>query len=158
GVISPARNALRHSLKLKPEQAEAAKMLAAIYLASGEGERGLELLKQASVLEPDDFRPWFAMGKVHHELGNLDDSGAAFGEALKRSPPAAEARESRVGRIRALLESNHAEAASSDVEEALKAYAEDAEVLALAARQARDVGRLDVAKELVERALARDPK
>ena len=67
-------------------------MLAAIYLASGEGHRGLTLLKQASQLDPGDFRPWYAMGKVYHDLGDLPRAADAYGKALERSPPPAEAR------------------------------------------------------------------
>jgi tetratricopeptide (TPR) repeat protein len=158
GNISAARHALERSLKMKLAQPEAAKMLAAIYLAAGDGGRGLTLLKEAARLEPGDFRPWYAMGKVYHDLGNLDESIEAYTQALRRSPPAAETRETHLGRIRALLDAKQAERASSDLDELRRRTPDDPQVLALAARQARDLGRLDEAVELAGRALAGDPE
>jgi tetratricopeptide (TPR) repeat protein len=158
GNIAPARRVLEASLQMKPGQAEAAKMLAAIYLASGDGERGLDLLQQAARLGPQDFRPWYAMGKVHHDLGHLAESAEAYAQARKRSPPPAEARECRIGRIRALLDANKAEDASLDLAEARSLAPEDPEILALAGRQACALGVVAEAADLAERALAIDPK
>jgi hypothetical protein len=39
GNVTPARQVLERSLQMNPRQADAAKMLAAIYLASGDGAR-----------------------------------------------------------------------------------------------------------------------
>jgi tetratricopeptide (TPR) repeat protein len=158
GSISPARRVLEASLNMKPGQSDAAKMLAAIYLASGDGERGLQLLHQASRLEPADYRPWYAMGKVHHDLGQLAESAEAYAQARRRSPPPYEAREAQIGRIKALLDAKRAADAAQDLAEARKQAPDDPEVLALAARQARDLGRLEEAKTLANRALAVDPK
>jgi predicted Zn-dependent protease len=157
GNIADARKVLERTLMMKREQPEAAKMLAAIYLAAGDGGRAVTLLKDAARLGPGDFRPWYALGKVHHDLGNLDESSSAYTEALRRNPPAAEARESRIGRIRARLDANHAEEASEDLAELRRQTPDDPQALALAARQARDLGRLDEAMELARRALAADP-
>ena len=157
GNIATARFILERSLKMKPDQAEAAKMLAAIYLAAGDGQRAIALLKEAARLEPGDFRPWYALGKVYHDLGNLDESTAAYTEALRRSPPAVEARESRIDRVRVRLDGNHAEEVSADLDELRRQSPDDPQVLALAARQTRDRGRSDEALELAERALAGDP-
>ena len=74
---------------------EAAKMLAAIYLAAGDTQPAVTLLKEAARADGRDFRPWYALGKVYHDLGTLDESVAAYTEALRRSPPAAEARPPR---------------------------------------------------------------
>ncbi len=158
GSISPARRVLEGSLKMKPDQSDAAKMLAAIYLASGDGERGLDLLRQAARLEPSDYRPWYAMGKVHHDLGQLAEAAEAYAQARMRSPPPAEARDSQIGRIRALLDAKKADDAALDLADARKQAPNDPEVLALAARQARDLGRLEEATALANRALAVDPK
>jgi len=108
GNVSPARRLLERSLRIKPEQADAAKMLAAIYLAAGDGQLAVTLLRRAAVLDPRDFRPWYALGKVYHDLGNLSESADAYAQALQRSPPAEEAKESRIGRIRSLLDANRA--------------------------------------------------
>lgn len=158
GNVPTGRRALERSLQLQPRQPQAAKMLAAIYLAGGEGGRGIDLLKQAAKLEPGDFRPWFAMGKVYHDMSRLSDAADAFAEALRRKPPQREVKECRLGRIRALLDDHRAEDAAPDVELARAAWPDDPETLALAARQARAVGRHDEAFELAQRSLERDPR
>ena len=128
-------------------------MLAAIYLSAGDGKRGVVLLKKAAELEPADFRPWYAMGKVYHDLGNLQESVEAYSQALRRSPPAVEAKESRIGRVRALLDNKQAEQASEDLDILGKDAPEDPQVLALAARQALALARADEAEKLANRAL-----
>jgi tetratricopeptide (TPR) repeat protein len=153
GNIAPARRVLERSLQMKLDQPEAAKMLAAIYLAAGDGQRAVHLLQEAARLEPADFRPWYALGKVYHDLGKLDESVAAYAEALRRKPPAAEARESHIGRIRALLDDNQAEEAAVDLAVVRNQTPDDPQVLALAARQARDRGLPDEASNLARRAL-----
>lgn len=157
GNISPARRILERSLKMKFDQTDASKMLAAIYLSAGDGQRGLAMLKHAAQLDPRDFRPWYAMGKVYHDLGDIPKSADAYGQALRRSPPPAETRQARVGRIRALLETNRNEEAAADLLEARNLAPDDPEVLGLASKQARDQGRTEEASDLAERALAGDP-
>lgn len=157
GVIPPARQALEQSLSLNLAQPEAAKLLAAIYLSTGDGQHGLVLLKKAAELDQDDFRPWQAMGKVHHDLGELGESADAYAQALRLSPPAAEARECRIGRVEALLDAKQAAQASEDLEALRRETPEDAAVLALAARQALDLSQSDAAMNLAERALKVNP-
>jgi tetratricopeptide (TPR) repeat protein len=156
GNIPSARRALERALKVQPRQAEAAKMLASIYLARGDGTRGLELLQRSAELDPRDFRPWFAMGKVYHDLGEYDKAADAYTQALKRSPPPAEARDSRIGRIRALLDDNRAEQAEPYMSDALNESPDDVKLLGLAARNARELGRNAEAVRLIERALKAD--
>jgi cytochrome c-type biogenesis protein CcmH/NrfG len=158
GGISTAKKALERSLTIEPDQAEAAKMLAAIYLASGDGRRGITLLELAAKLDPGDFRPWYAMGKVHHDLGELEESADCYAEALKRSPPQAEAAESRLGEIRALLDSKQNDRAGALIEEARNGSPDDPVLLSLAGRQAYGQGSLNEAQELAEKALAADPR
>jgi cytochrome c-type biogenesis protein CcmH/NrfG len=98
------------------------------------------------------------MGKVHHDLGQLVESADAYAQALNRSPPPRDARESRIGRTKALLDGNRPGDAFEDLAEARKQAPNDPEVLALAARQARDLGRLEEANSLATRTLAIDPK
>jgi tetratricopeptide (TPR) repeat protein len=157
GRIAQARRALERSLSLKLDQPDAAKLLASIYLASGDGQRGLVMLRKAAELEPNDFRPWYAMGKVYHDLGNLTESGEAYTQALQRSPPPVEAKESRIGRVRALLDGRHAASASADLEALLEAAPADSRILSLAARHANDLGRTDEARKFADRALAVEP-
>jgi predicted Zn-dependent protease len=157
GAVSSARRALETSLLHDPDQADACKMLAAIYLSSGDGQRGIALLKRATELDRSDFRPWFAMGKVHHDLGQLGEAEECFAQALRRSPSGPEAREARLGRIRALLDAKQADRAGIELDEVRATTPDDPDVLALAARQALASGRLDDAHARAEQALAGDP-
>jgi predicted Zn-dependent protease len=157
GDVSTARKALERSLKLRPAQPEAEKMLAAIYLASGDGARGLALLKDAARLEPRDFRPWYAMGKVHHDLGELSEAAEAYAQALKRAPPPAEAAEARVGRVRALLDANRFAEAEAELDVARERMPDDPRVLGLAASRAAGLRRTAEVLDLADRALALDP-
>ncbi len=157
GNIPTARRVLERTLLMKREQPEAAKMLAAIYLAAGDGQRAIALLEMAARLEPGDFRPWYALGKVFHDTGELDRSAGAYSEALRRNPPAAESREARIGRARAQLDSNHPEEAVEDLIALRRETPDDPMVLAMAASQARERGRPEEALELANRALAADP-
>jgi tetratricopeptide (TPR) repeat protein len=157
GNVSPARRVLERSLAIKREQPEAAKLLAAIYIAAGDGRRGIAMLQDAARHDPSDFRPWYAMGKVHHDLGELAESIAAYRRALERSPPDPEARECRLGRARALLDANQAEQAGDDLNFLMERGQTDPAIFGLAARQARELGELDQAAILANRALELDP-
>lgn len=158
GQVSTAKQALERSLHLKSDQADACKMLAAIYIASGDGPRGVTMLQRAAELDPRDFRPWFAMGKVRHEMGDLAESAEAYAAALARVIPAEEAKQARLGRIRVLLDANRDDEATPDLEMALKSWGDSAEVLGLAARRARALGETEEALQFAERALAIDSK
>lgn len=156
GAVSDAKRALTVSLNDNPTQPDALKILAAIYLASGDGTRGLELLKKAASLEPGDFRPLLAMGKVYHDMGDLAAAADAYTRALERNPPTSERTEAHIGRARMLMESGRTDAAASDIE-ALKVTApNDPTVLALSARFARDQDRPAEALPLAERAITLD--
>ncbi len=157
GQVAIARQALERALKLKPEQPDAAKMLAAVYFSSGNGPRGLELLKSAAKLDPADFRPWYAMGKVYQDLGEFGEAADAYGQALSRKPTEPEATEARIGRIRAMLDSSQNEEATADLDQAIQNAPRDPRVLALKARQARALGRPDEAMALATRALEIQP-
>src|SRR5262249_1272408 len=114
------------------------------------------LLQRAAKIDPRDFRPWYAMGKVYHDLGDLSKAADAYAQALKRLPPETEARESRIGRIRVLLEANRHDEAAADLATARELLPHDAQVLGLAAREAQDLGHTDEATALADRALAAD--
>jgi tetratricopeptide (TPR) repeat protein len=149
-----ARLALERALKLRPDQVDATKALATLNLMLGNGVRGLELLRNATRLDPNDGKIWLVLGKVAHDLGDTAESSAAFEETLKRDPTN---REARVGLVTDLLNSHRAEAATGVLTEALRDLPEDPALLGLAARHARDVGRNDEAVDLASKALNGDP-
>lgn len=149
-----ARRALELALNLNPEQAEAARALAALCLDMGDATRGLFALKLAAEAAPDDPRPWSDMGRVHLDLGEFDQAVAAFEDALRRNPLNDEI---RLGLIVGMLNGNQADAATARVEESLVRRPDDPKFLGLAARHALALGQEDRALELADRALKRDP-
>ncbi len=154
GRVAAARAALERGLALKADQPEAAKVLAAIYLSSGDEDAGLRMLESAARSAPADPRPWRAMGEVHHDMGRCSEAAAAFAEAVRRDPAG---RDGRLGLIAERLHAGRTDDASAPMAEALREWPDDATVLSLAARHARGLGRPDEAAALAERALAREP-
>ncbi|MBI1325642.1 tetratricopeptide repeat protein [bacterium] len=157
GELGNARKALEASLDRKLEQPEALEYLAAIYLASGDAVRGLTLLKLVSELKPEAFRPWLAMGKVRHDMGETAEAARAYEECLKRNPPAEETRQARKGLIRAMMDDNRLADAEPVIAAALHADPQDAELMGLAALSAQAKGNAAEAGELAEKCLAIDP-
>jgi len=152
-----ARGALERAIALDRNQAKAARMLAAVYLASGDGPRGVAMLQHVANLEPEDYRPWLTMGRAHLDLGEFGQAADAFEEAVQRDPPEPDRRTATIGRIRALLLAHQPEVLDDPIAEALERYPNNGELLALAARQARDLGRTEEALDFAERALAIQP-
>jgi tetratricopeptide (TPR) repeat protein len=142
---------------LNPDQPDALKTLAAIDLAGGDGQSGLHLLKRAAKLDPADFRPWYAMGKVHHDLGDLHASSSAYSKALALQPPRAEKRASQVGLTRALIDLNDDQRAAAALAPALAETPRDPELLTLDARLAWLRGDTDRALASAKRALEQTP-
>jgi tetratricopeptide (TPR) repeat protein len=137
------------------------------YEASGDTSQAMALLRKAAELDPADFRPWFALGRVLREQAQLaesalisaqarEESARDFAEAVGRSPPPAETREALVGLIGALLDISQHERAKNELEVLRRQAADDPQVMALGARLAHDLGRLDEAAVLADRALAID--
>ncbi len=154
GEIGPARRVLERALRVRPDPM-AAKMLAAIYLGAYETERGLQTLELAARLDPQDFRPWYAMGEgVYLRLRRYDEAAGAFRQALTRAPAHLG---SRIGLIEALAEAHRPEEAESRLQAVLHDQPDDPKVLVLAARLALEAGRSQEAAQFVDRSLALDP-
>jgi tetratricopeptide (TPR) repeat protein len=154
GSTSAARRALERSLRIRDDQAEAEKMLAAIYLSGGDELRAVRLLERAARREPSDFRPWYALGRVFHGQGRWNESAEAYRQALLRSPPPAEARESQIGRIRSLLDGGRGDEVDAPLAELRgDSNPEDPRVTALAARRAAERGDSAGALSLADRAV-----
>lgn len=152
--IDECRRTLERASELDPEQPLALKTLAAVYFSRNETARGLDLLKQAAILDPEDFRPWFAAGDVYRRQENAERAKEAFRQALRRR---ADHHESRVGFIWALLAAGQFEEADPLLQAALRDRSDDPHLLALAARHARDLGRPDDALDFADRSLSIDP-
>jgi Flp pilus assembly protein TadD len=151
--VGPARLALERAWKLHPS-ADAARVLAAIYLSAYEHERGLQMLIEASRLAPTDHRPWFAMGEaVYMRLGRYDLAADAFRQSLKREPDHID---SQTGLVGALVKENHIEEAESILKGLLATRPNDPRVLIPAAEVEVETGREQDALIHIERALAVD--
>jgi len=152
--VGPARRELERAWRIRPNP-RAAKVLAAIYLSAYENERGLQMLLVASRLDPNDFRPWYAMGEmVYLRLRRYDRAIEAFQEALKRLPGHPE---SRIGLADALLKSHHPGEAESTLTGLLSERPNDPRVLTLAAHLAVEMGRDQDAARYLQQTLALDP-
>jgi tetratricopeptide (TPR) repeat protein len=152
--LGPARQTLERAWRIRPS-GDAARVLAAIYLSSRENERGLQMLVEASRLDPSDFRPWYAMGEsVYLRLRRHDLAVQAFRESLNRQPSHTE---SRIGLVDALLRSHRAQEAAPLLEQVLRERPDSPRVLALAAELAIESGDETGAAGYLARALALDP-
>ena len=152
--VGPARLSLERAWQLRPNPT-AARVLAAIYLSAYENERGLQMLLNASRLDPSDFRPWYAMGElVYLRLRRYERAIEAFHEALKRRPGHVE---SQIGLADALLKVHRPEEAEPVLNGVLPARPDDTKVLRLAAELALELGREQDAERHLDRTLALDP-
>jgi tetratricopeptide (TPR) repeat protein len=149
-----ARQAFERGLELEPDQPDAVRALAALYLSIGDAQRGIALLQVGARLDPHDARAWSALGTVYHELGEPEAAVSAFGEALRRDPENPEARNAWVAQ---LLKVHRAEQATAALEESLRRQPSDPTVLTLAARHAQELGRRAEALDYARRALLVDP-
>jgi len=152
--VGPARRALERAWRMRPRPSTA-KVLAAIYLSSYENERALQMLLEASRLDPGDFRPWYAMGEtVYLRLRRYDRAIEAFHQALKRLPGHYE---SRIGLVDALLKVHQPAEAETLLAGLLSERPDDPRVLTLAAHLAVEMGRDRDAARFIDQTLTLDP-
>lgn len=158
GNIRDARKALERSLDLKIEQPEPLGMLAALYLASGESQKGLALLQLVAKLEPANYKPWLAMGKVYQDMGELKDAAKSYGEALSRNPPDDDKLQATAGQIQSLLDDNQTNEARELVEKAIQQGISTALVYGQAALVYQESGDSEKASELAGKAIQLNPE
>jgi len=149
------RPLLERAVRLDPKQAMAIKVLAAVYFATNETERGFDMLQQSVRLNPRDFRPWFATGDMIMKF-HLPPADAvrAFKNALRLKP---DHEESVAGLIDALLTMGSIDEATPLIEAALKQHPDDPRLLYLAALHARFEGRLEDMNRFAVLSLQHDP-
>jgi len=151
-----ARAELERSLAIDPAQPMALKVLAAIYFSDEELDEGLDLLARAAVLDPDDFRPWYASGDILLRHRNKPrEAVRVFQEAIRRRP---EDRGSRIGLASALLTLGEVEASVPVVDRLLQEAPDDPSVLRLAAIRARLLAQYADAERFAGQALERNPE
>ncbi len=152
--VGPARRDLERAWSLH-RNAAAARVLAAIYLSAYENERGLQMLLNASRLDPKDFRPWYAMGElVYLRLRRYERAIEAFQKALERLP---DHLESRIGLAEALVRIHRPVDADPILKGVLSERSDDPRVLTLAAEVNLELGRDPEAARLLEQSLSINP-
>lgn len=150
-----ARSFLEKSIERNPPgDPMVLKVLAAVYFNEDEPAAGFETLRKASLVDPSDFRPWYATGHFQLRLQNRPiEAIEAFREALKRQP---EHLESRVELSEALLAIGRNDEASEVVNRLLVEHGGDPRVLKQAAVLANQCGNFDKAEQLAGRCLESD--
>jgi tetratricopeptide (TPR) repeat protein len=152
--VTTARTALERAWRMKRDPMTA-KVLAAIYLAANEADRGLQLLEVAAKLDPADFRPWYAIGEtVFRQRGLNEEAAQAFSSALRRLPSHVK---SRIGLIDVLLKLQRSEQARPLLESLRRERPDDPEVMILAVRLALVTGDQGQVEHDLDRVLSSDP-
>lgn len=155
GKLNDARLALERGLGLNPRQPRASKVLAAVLLYFGDGPGGIRWLEHAAKLQSNDPQPWRTLGKVHHDLGDLEQSARCYTEALNRDTGD---RRLRLTLVETLIEANQPESARTWLTPPDQAQPPDPVGLGLAARIALETGDLELARERAEETLKLAPE
>lgn len=86
GRLDEAERAYERVLDESPENVEALNIVGLAALRRGAELRARELLKRATLAAPGDARSWNHLGRVEDLLGNAEQAGQAYREALRLDP------------------------------------------------------------------------
>jgi len=81
-----ARRAYQQALKIEPNNLEAHRALAGIYVKKGDFDRALDTYKKAMVKHPKDANLWYDLGLCHHRRKDFPESIKCFTKALEMEP------------------------------------------------------------------------
>ena len=150
-----ARPLLERSLARNPAQPMVAKVLAAVYFADLDIDRGFKMLQAAAKLDPRDFLPWYATGDVLLRYRRQPrEAIEAFRQALRRLPNGVAP---RIGLAEALISLGEVADANPLVDALLAERPEDPKVLRLAASRARLLARAEDVERYAGEALEYEP-
>jgi tetratricopeptide (TPR) repeat protein len=153
GRLAEAEQVFLRLDKLRPDDPQAVRWLAAIYYDLGAMHDAIARLEQLSRLTPDDFAPHRLLAVIHADFERYPEAIRDYREALRRNPPSGVREEMFKGLARSMIrERQYAEAL-----DLLKDAAPDAEALALRAECRWTLGERDEARRTLDRALAGDP-
>ncbi len=153
GVFRDARRILTDALKLDPSQIDARRWLAALYYDVGAMTHALDQLEVIAEAAPDDPRPHRLMGLIHKDFERYGEAIASYRESLRRDADPPDRPEILIELAECLVkERRHGEAL-----EALSQCPRSAKRLALEADCRYGEGEAQLARKLVDEALARDP-
>jgi tetratricopeptide (TPR) repeat protein len=81
-----ARKAYQAALKVDPNNLDAARHLAKVYVKMGDYDRAFDAYKKALAKFPKDPELWYDLGKCHNRRKDFNASIPCFNEALKIDP------------------------------------------------------------------------
>ena len=81
-----ARKAYQHALKIDPNNLEAHRHLARLYVKQGEYEKAFELYRAAMAKHPKEGSLWYDLGLAHHRRKELPESVRCFAKAIELDP------------------------------------------------------------------------
>ena len=184
--LSEAENAFRVLAAEFPENAEAHRWLGAIYYDLGAMEHAISELKLLARMKPAEYQPYRLLGHIYADYERFTEAVTAYEEALKRNPPAPIRDDILEGLGKSLVqEHRYSEAlraleplpdgpsslalraeshwslgqrdeARAMLQQAQRLAPDDAAVLLLQARMARESGNAAAAVPVLERILAED--
>lgn len=81
-----AIGACKHSIKIKPDDADAHFRLGLAYSGSGMYKEAIEAFKQAIKVEPDSSMVHYSLGDAYSQLGMYKEAINAYKQAIRISP------------------------------------------------------------------------
>jgi tetratricopeptide (TPR) repeat protein len=81
-----ARKAYQQALKIDPNNLEAARCLAAVYLKANDYDRAFDIYKKAMAKHPKDASLWYDVGLAHHRRKDFPESVRCITKALEMDP------------------------------------------------------------------------
>lgn len=154
-----AAEVLEAVARRSPDNREAHRWLAAIYIELNCPYRAIHHLTEWGRLAPEDGRPWRWIGLFQKDYGRADDAVAAYREALRRGLQPAVRHEVLRELAETLIDnSGQFQAALAVLAEAPEDFVVTAEFLALRAECHRGLGDTAEAMRLAEAALDKDAR
>jgi tetratricopeptide (TPR) repeat protein len=89
GEPAEAQRAFAFVVREQADNADAHRGLAAAAYDLGQMGEALAHIDEVIRLDPSDYRPYRLKGNIFRDLGDQDQAGSAYGEALRRNAPTA---------------------------------------------------------------------
>lgn len=147
GRNTEAEAELRKAVEVGPTDRNAHFMLASYYLVTRQLDKAEEAYKAVSALEPDKPESQAVLADFYSAVGRMDDSVRIYQGILAKSPDYLQGRY-RLAEI--LLTKGDSQAASTQIEEALKKDSHDRQALLLRARLKAQGNQPDKLKSAIE--------
>jgi tetratricopeptide (TPR) repeat protein len=141
----------------QPDNADAHRGLAALYYDLGDLNRAVSHLEQVARLVPDDGRPYRQIGLIDKDLAQNADAVAAYRKALGRELNPTVREEVRLELAEVLVKQLDYQAALEVLDRPAPDTLESVRAMGLRAECLSGLSRADEARDVLDRALQRDP-